>query len=83
MLADEPEAAKRFGAARGVFSALADFDAAGREAADLLMAPVAREKFDYTLWQREHYDTMEPGAFHRNAVKHAKAHPYTGDAQRL
>ena len=45
--------------------------------------PCSREKFDYTKWQREHYDAMENGAFRRNAAEYAKAHPYTGNAERL
>ena len=58
-------------------------EALGIVEAEHFIALVNREKFDYTKWQREHYDAMENGAFRRNAVEYAKAHPYTGDAERL
>ena len=37
VLADAPEVSKRIGAAKGVFTAPDDFDAANKEAADMLM----------------------------------------------
>ena len=44
---------------------------------------IIREKFDYTKWQREFYDSMKAGEFHRNAIEYAKLNPYTGSAERL
>ena len=38
---------------------------------------------DYTLWQREYFDTMESGEFHDKAVEYANAHPFDGKAVRL
>lgn len=40
-------------------------------------------EFDYTKWQKEFYDSMKAGEFHRNAVEYAKLNPYTGSAERL
>ena len=42
-----------------------------------------REKSDYTTWRETYYDKMAPDEFHRNAVKYAHDHPYTGKAERL
>ena len=42
-----------------------------------------REKSDYTTWRKTYYDKMAPDEFHRNAVKYANDHPYTGKAERL
>ncbi len=44
---------------------------------------IMREKFDYTKWQREFYDSMEAGEFHKRAVEYAEANPYNGKAERL
>ena len=33
-----------------------------------------RERFDYTEWQREYFDSMEPDEFHEKAVEYAKTH---------
>lgn len=37
------------------------------------------DSFDYTKWQREHFDKMKPGEFSEKAV----AHPYKGKGKRL
>ena len=46
-------------------------------------AVIIREKFDYTKWQRQYFDAMQPDEFHQNALDYAKKHPYTGNAKRL
>ncbi|MBQ5420454.1 hypothetical protein [Selenomonas sp. FC4001] len=51
--------------------------------AEHFISTIIREKFDYTTWQRQYFDAMEPGAFHKNAVEYANAHPYKGNAERL
>ena len=51
--------------------------------AEHFISAVIREKFDYTVWQRQYFDAMAPGEFHANAVKYAQSHPYTGTAERL
>lgn len=51
--------------------------------AERFISTVIREKFDYTKWQREYFDSMAPGEFQRKALEYAQNHPYTGDAERL
>ena len=51
--------------------------------AERFISTVIREKFDYTTWQRQYFDTMAPGEFHEQAIQYAKAHPYAGNAERL
>ena len=40
-----------------------------------------REKFDYTKWQRDHFDKMSADQLHNGAVTYAKEHPYDGKAK--
>ena len=51
--------------------------------AETFISLVIREKFDYTRWQREYFDKMEPGGFNGAAVEYAKEHPFNGKAERL
>ena len=51
--------------------------------AEYFISLIIREKFDYTKWQRKYFDAMPSGEFHRQALEHAKTHPYTGEAERL
>ncbi|MBR2208075.1 MAG: hypothetical protein IJ859_04620 [Synergistaceae bacterium] len=51
--------------------------------AEQFISVIMREKFDYTKWQREFYDHMDAGEFHKRAVEYAKEHPYKGTAERL
>lgn len=51
--------------------------------AEQFISIIIREKFDYTKWQRQYFDAMAPGEFHQQALEYAKAHPFTGDAERL
>ena len=41
--------------------------------AEYFIAAVQRERFDYTKWQREHFDGMDLHTFLSNAVEYAKA----------
>ena len=59
--------------------ALNDFD----ETFDRIEKRYRSEKFDYTKWQRKYFDAMPSGEFQRQALEYAKAHPYTGEAERL
>ena len=43
--------------------------------AEKFLSAVMREKFDYTKWQREYFDSMGPGEFHDNALEYAQTHP--------
>ena len=51
--------------------------------AEQFISVIIREKFDYTKWQREYFDKMQPGEFTANAAAYAKSHPYTGKGQIL
>ena len=51
--------------------------------AEQFISIIIREKFDYTKWQRKHFDSMAPGEFHEKALEYAKTNPYSGDAERL
>lgn len=42
-----------------------------------------RDDFDYTVWQREYFDKMEPGEFAERASAYADEHPYAGKGQIL
>lgn len=46
--------------------------------AEKFIAAVKCDDFDYTLWQREHFDNMKPGEIMEEAVLHAKNHPHDG-----
>jgi len=58
-------------------------EALGTVEAERFISIIIREKFDYTKWQRQHFDAMPAGAFHKEALDYAKEHPYTGNAERL
>ena len=51
--------------------------------AEQFISTIIREKFDYTTWQRQYFDAMEPGTFHQKALDYANKHPYAGKAERL
>ena len=51
--------------------------------AEHFIALIIRDNFDYTVWQREYFDKMQPGEFTANAAAYAKSHPYTGKGQIL
>ncbi len=48
--------------------------------AERFIALIKRDNFDYTVWQREYFDGMEPGQILEEAVEHEKEHPYKGNA---
>ena len=51
--------------------------------AEHFIALIKRDNFDYTVWQREYFDKMQPGEFAANAAAYAKSHPYAGKGQIL
>lgn len=51
--------------------------------AEHFIALIKRDNFDYTVWQREYFDKMQPGEFAANAAAYAKDHQYTGKGQIL
>ena len=51
--------------------------------AEHFISVIIREKFDYTKWQREHFDKIPAEQLYENAVQYAKEHPYKGKAKVL
>lgn len=51
--------------------------------AEHFIATIKRENFDYTAWQREYFDQMKPGQFHKEALEYAESHPHTGKGERI
>lgn len=51
--------------------------------AEYFISLIKRDDFDYTVWQREYFDKMEPGEFAEKASAYAENHPYMGQAQIL
>ena len=49
--------------------------------AEYFISVIIREKFDYTKWQREHFDHISAGKLHETAVSWAQEHPYKGKAK--
>ena len=58
-------------------------EALGVVEAEQFISVIIREKFDYTKWQRQYFDSMSPGELSQKAKEYAEAHPYTGNAERL
>ncbi len=50
----------------------------GIVAAEQFVSTVIRERFDYTKWQRDHFDAMSSDEIDNAAVEFAKEHPYKG-----
>ncbi|MCM1263031.1 MAG: hypothetical protein NC313_09960 [Butyrivibrio sp.] len=51
--------------------------------AEQFISAIIREKFDYTKWQREYFDTKTPEEISAEASSFEKVQPFTGDAIRL
>lgn len=37
---------------------------------------IIREQFDYTKWQQQHFDSLNPDEFSQNAIEYAKKNPF-------
>ena len=44
---------------------------------------IRNESFDYTKWQRDHYDTMTLEERGRTLEKHSVAHPFRGKKSQI
>lgn len=44
---------------------------------------IRNESFDYTKWQREHYDAMTPEEIDHALEKHSAQHPFQGQKARI
>ena len=42
-----------------------------------------RDQFDYTKWQRQHFDAKTPEQISAEAGAYVSKHPYTGDASTI
>ena len=51
--------------------------------AERFISVIIRERFDYTKWQREYFDTKEPEEISKEASEFEKVCPYTGKAIRF
>ena len=51
--------------------------------AEHFIAAIKREKFDYTVWQREYFDQMERGQIRREALEYVQNHPHKGKGKKL
>ncbi len=56
-------------------------DNMGIVAAEQFVSTVIRERFDYTQWQRDHFDAMSSEELNKAAVDYAKSHPYKGQGK--
>ena len=46
--------------------------------AERFISIVIRERFDYTKWQRDHYDKIPDKELRQNMIEFCKAHPFKG-----
>ena len=49
--------------------------------AEQFIAAVIREKFDYTKWQRDHFDAIPADVLHSAAIDYENKNPYKGKGQ--
>ena len=55
----------------------------GEVKAEMFVAAIIRENFDYTEWQRTYFDAKTPEEISREATAYENEHPFTGNAVRL
>ena len=48
--------------------------------AEKFLVMIKRESFDYTEWQREHYDRIPDDVLRHDMIAFCKAHPFQGKA---
>ena len=51
--------------------------------AEQFISIIIREKFDYTKWQREYFDTKTPDEISAEASNFERVQPFISDALRL
>ena len=47
-----------------------------KDVIETFISMINREKFDYTKWQREHFDSMDSKEFVDAAAEYDKNHPF-------
>lgn len=58
-------------------------DLLGAVDAEEFIALVKSEQFDYTIWQRKHFDEKTPEQISDEARNYAKQHPFRGNPSAL
>lgn len=58
-------------------------DAMGVVEAEQFVSLIIRERFDYTKWQRDHFDKMPSDDLMAAAVRFEHEHPYSGSGKVL
>ena len=51
--------------------------------AEQFISVIIRERFDYTKWQREYFDSKKPEEISQEATEYERSHPYVGEGVRL
>ena len=51
--------------------------------AEEFIALVKSDQFDYTVWQRKHFDAKTPEQISREAREYTEQHPFSGDESAL
>lgn len=51
--------------------------------AEQFISVILRERFDYTKWQRSHFDNKTPEEISREAVEFDQTHPFIGNATHI
>ena len=51
--------------------------------AEMFVAEIIRNNFDYTKWQREHFDAMTTDEIKQDIDEFLKKNPYSGNAVRV
>ena len=57
------------------------FNALGAVEAEKFISVIMREKFDYTKWQREHFDKMSPEELNDAVKQYVEENPHEGNAK--
>jgi len=51
--------------------------------AEQFISVIIREKSDYTKWQRDYFDHLNPEDIRKEALSYDKHNPYIGDSQTI
>ena len=51
--------------------------------AEQFIVEIKNDKFDYTAWQREHFDAMTPQEIREEVSKYLEANTYSGKAKEI
>lgn len=59
------------------------YDFLGAVDTEEFISLIKSEQFDYTTWQRQHFDAKTPEQISKEAREYAKKHPYKGNPATL